>query len=146
MLINADGQALGRMLAFAAKKALKGEEVIILNAEKAVVSGKKERVLNDNLSMLDLKNKGNYTKGPFHYKRPDRYVKKVVRGMLPFDKPRGVEAFKRITIYIGVPQRELMEKHKIDISKEKPVELKFKKNFNEYVTVEQICRFIGGSW
>lgn len=146
MLINAENQTLGRLLAFAAKKALNGEEVIIVNAEKAIVSGKKERVLQKNLATLEIKNKGNYTKGPFHFKRPDRYVKKAVRGMLPYNKPRGVEAFKHIRVYIGMPEDEIKAKHNIDLKKEKPYDLQFKKNFGEYVTVGEICKFIGGSW
>jgi large subunit ribosomal protein L13 len=145
MIIDAQDQTLGRLLAYAAKKALTGETVAIVNAEKAVVSGKKERVLGDNLKTLEIKNKGNYTRGPFHYKRPDRYVKKAVRGMLPYNKPRGVDAFDRISVFIGVPEGEL-QKHNIDIKKEKPVVLKFKKHFGEYVTVGEICAFIGGSW
>ena len=145
MILDAENQTLGRLLSFAAKKALSGETVVIVNAEKAVVSGKKERVLGDNLKMLEIKNKGNYTRGPFHYKRPDRYVKKAIRGMLPYNKSRGVEAFGRITVYIGVPEGEL-EKRGIDLKKEKPAVLKFKKQFGEYVTVGDICRFIGGSW
>jgi len=145
MILDAENQTLGRLLSYAAKKALSGDDVVIVNAEKAVVSGKKERVFGENLKTLEIKNKGNYTRGPFHYKRPDRYVKKAVRGMLPYNKPRGVEAFKRITVYIGIPEGEL-QKRNTDFKKEKPVVLKFKKPFGEYVTVGDICTFIGGSW
>jgi len=146
MILNAENQSLGRLLAYAAKKALGGDEVLIVNAEKAILSGKKEKIFQKNLDKGDIKNSGNYTKGPFHQKRPDRFVRKAVRGMLPYDKPRGVQAFKRITVYIGVPENEIKEKHNIDVKKEKIQELNFKKNFEEYVTVEELCRFIGGSW
>jgi large subunit ribosomal protein L13 len=145
MIIDAKDQTLGRMLSYAAKQALKGEQVAIINCEKALVSGKKERILNDNLAMMEIKNKGNYTRGPFHFKRPDRYVKKVLRGMFPYNKPRGVEAFKRVRVFIGTPELEL-KKHGIELKKEKTHELKHKKRFSDSVTVEEICRFIGGSW
>ena len=146
MILNAENQTLGRLLSLAAKKALNGEEVVIVNAEKAIISGKKEAVLQKNLKMLEIKNKGNYRKGPFHFKRPDRYVKKAVRGMLPYNKPRGVDAYERIRVYIGMPEKELKENHNIDLKKEKPYELKHTKHPADYVTVEEVCRFIGGSW
>ncbi|MBM3309038.1 MAG: 50S ribosomal protein L13 [Candidatus Altiarchaeales archaeon] len=146
MILNAENQILGRLLSFAAKKALNGEQVIIVNAEKAVISGKKEKIFNENLAKLEIKNKGNYTKGPFHYKRPDYYVKKAVRGMLPYNKPRGVEAYTRIRVYIGMPERELRENHNLDLKKEKPYDLKPKRQPTDYVTVEEVCRFIGGKW
>ncbi len=41
-LVNAEGQIVGRMCSKVAKLLLNGEEVIILNAEKAVFSGKKK--------------------------------------------------------------------------------------------------------
>lgn len=146
MILNAENQTLGRLLSYAAKKALSGEEVIIVNAEKAVVSGKKESILSENLRRLEIKNKGNYTRGPFHYKQPDRYVKKALRGMLPYNKPRGVEAFKRVRVYVGMPEEELRRKHNIDLKKEKPYELKARGHFEEYATVGEICECIGGRW
>jgi large subunit ribosomal protein L13 len=42
-------------------------------------------------------------RGPYHYRRPDRLVRKTVRGMLPRRKPRGKQAFKRLRVYIGIP-------------------------------------------
>ena len=41
-LVNAEGLIVGRMCSKVAKRLLNGEEVIILNAEKAVFSGKKK--------------------------------------------------------------------------------------------------------
>ncbi|MDD5111591.1 MAG: 50S ribosomal protein L13 [Candidatus Altiarchaeota archaeon] len=146
MIINAQNQTLGRMLSYAAKQALKGSEVIIINAEQAVITGKKEKIFNDYLAKLEIKNRGNYTRGPFHYKRPDLFVKKTLRGMLPFDKPRGVEAFKRIRIYIGEPESEIARFHKIDLKKEKPHNLEPRTHVGDYVTVSELCKFIGGSW
>ncbi|MFH1126376.1 MAG: 50S ribosomal protein L13 [Candidatus Altiarchaeota archaeon] len=146
MILNAENQTLGRLLSYAAKKALSGEEVVIVNAEKAVISGKKESILKQNLDTLEIKNKGNYRRGPFHYKRPDLYVKKALRGMLPYNKPRGVEALSRVKVYIGIPEREIKERHNIDLKKEKPYDLSFRKHHDESVTVGEVCKFIGGSW
>jgi large subunit ribosomal protein L13 len=42
-IINAEDTILGRLASYIAKEALKGESFIILNCEKAIISGRKER-------------------------------------------------------------------------------------------------------
>jgi large subunit ribosomal protein L13 len=42
-------------------------------------------------------------RGPFHYRRPDRFLRKTVRGMVPFKLPKGKSAFKRLKVFMGVP-------------------------------------------
>jgi len=99
-LINADGLILGRMATNIAKRLLRGEEIIIINAEKAILSGKKQSKLKDAKEFLGV---GHPRMGPFHYRRPDRIVRKSVRGMLPFKQPKGKQAYKRLKVYIGIP-------------------------------------------
>lgn len=99
-LINADGLILGRMATNIAKRLLRGEEIIIINAEKAILSGKKQSKLKDAKEFLGV---GHPRMGPFHYRRPDRIVRKSVRGMLPFKQPKGKQAYKRLKVYIGTP-------------------------------------------
>jgi large subunit ribosomal protein L13 len=41
--------------------------------------------------------------GPFHYRRPDRILRRTVRGMLPFKQPKGKQAYKRLKVFIGTP-------------------------------------------
>jgi large subunit ribosomal protein L13 len=98
--VNAEGLIVGRMLSKVAKKLLNGEEVVILNAEKAVFSGKKKSKVAEAKQFLEV---GAPMRGPFHYRRPDRIVKKTVRGMLPYSQPKGKSAFKRLKVYMGVP-------------------------------------------
>jgi len=144
MIVNADGHVLGRLASFVAKQALLGRDVIVVNAEKALISGKRESVLRENMEKLRIRNLGNPRKGPFHQKRPDRFVRRAIRGMLPMRSRRGREAFKRINVYIGVPKGEIKRRHDIDIDKEKIENLdELKKNLRSYVTVEEICRHIG---
>jgi large subunit ribosomal protein L13 len=83
-----------------AKLLLSGEEVIILNAEKAVFSGKKKSKVAEAHLFLEV---GAPARGPFHYRRPDRYLRKTVRGMLPFKQPKGQVAYKRVKVFMGVP-------------------------------------------
>ena len=98
--VNAEGLIVGRMLSKVAKRLLNGEEVIILNAEKAVFSGKKKSKVAEAKQFLEV---GAPMRGPFHYRRPDRIVKKTVRGMLPYAQPKGKTAYKRLKVYMGIP-------------------------------------------
>ena len=100
-IINADGLILGRMASKVAKKLLNGEEVIILNAEKSVLSGKKKSKVAEAKQFLEV---GAPEKGPFHYRRPDRIMRKTVRGMLPIRQFKGKAAYKRLKVFMGVPE------------------------------------------
>lgn len=100
-VINAEGLILGRMASKVAKKLLNGENVIIVNAEKSVLSGKKKSKVAEAKQFLEV---GAPEKGPFHYRRPDRITRKTVRGMLPIRQPKGKTAFKRLKVFMGVPE------------------------------------------
>ena len=99
-LVNAEGLIVGRMCSKVAKRLLNGEEVTILNAEKAVFSGKKKAKILEAHIFLEV---GAPVRGPFHYRRPDRFLRKTVRGMVPFKQPKGKEAYKRLRVFMGVP-------------------------------------------
>ena len=101
ILMNADGLILGRLASIIAKKLLNGENVIIVNAEKAVISGKKKSKVSEAKKFLEV---GSPMKGPFHYRRPDRILRKTVRGMLPFKKPKGKNALRKLKVFISVPE------------------------------------------
>jgi len=98
--VNAEGLIVGRMCSKVAKRLLNGEEVIILNAEKAVFSGKKKSKVLEAHIFLEV---GAPMRGPFHYRRPDRFLRKTVRGMVPFKQPKGKNAYKRLKVFMGVP-------------------------------------------
>ncbi|MGB9841327.1 MAG: 50S ribosomal protein L13 [Candidatus Bathyarchaeales archaeon] len=100
-IVNADGLILGRMASEVAKKLLNGEKVVIVNAEKAVLSGKKKSKVAEAKEFLEVGSPG---RGPFHYRQPDRILRKTVRGMLPFKQPKGKMAYKRLKVFIGVPE------------------------------------------
>ena len=102
MIIDGSNLVLGRLAAYAAKKALEGETITILNCENVVITGDKVFTKNKFKEMLD---KGHPYHGPFFSRMPDRYVKRVIRGMLPYKKPKGVSAMKRLRIFIGFPAK-----------------------------------------
>ena len=101
VVVNAEGLILGRMCSKIAKRLLNGEEIIIVNAEKTVLSGKKKSKVAEAKQFLEV---GAPERGPFHSRRPDRIVRKTVRGMVPWRQPKGKNAYKRLKVYMGVPK------------------------------------------
>ncbi|MGF3522814.1 MAG: 50S ribosomal protein L13 [Candidatus Bathyarchaeia archaeon] len=100
-VINAEGLILGRMCSKIAKRLLNGEEIVIVNAEKAVLTGKKKSKVAEAKEFLEV---GAPERGPFHSRRPDRIVRKTVRGMVPWKQPKGKLAYKRLKVFMGVPK------------------------------------------
>jgi len=101
IIIDATDLIVGRIGTFAAKQALLGNEVKIINSEKAVIGGKREVVLADYQRKRSM---GIPAKGPFFHRMPDRLLRRIIRGMLPYKKPRGREAYERIMCYLGIPE------------------------------------------
>jgi large subunit ribosomal protein L13 len=134
-VIDADGLILGRMASVVAKRLLEGERIEIVNAEGAVVSGKRLRVIRERKEFLEVG--GRSRKGPIHYRKPNMIVRRTVRGMLPYRKPRGRDAFRRLRVHIGVP-RELDAAERESIP-----EAHLERLSGRYVTVGEIARNIG---
>jgi large subunit ribosomal protein L13 len=135
MIIDATNSILGRLATVAAKKALLGEKVDIVNSEKAVVTGSRDVVL---ARFKQKKDMGATLKGPHYPKMPDRIVRRTIRGMLPFSRDRGQKAFKRIMCYIGVPEE--FKTQKIEKIAEADVS---DSNCIDYVSIEEISKILG---
>ena len=118
--VNAEGLIVGRMCSKVAKRLLNGEEVIILNAEKAVFSGKRKSKVAEAHVFLEV---GAPMRGPFHYRRPDRFLRKTVRGMVPFKQPKGKSAYKRLKVFMGIPL-EFKDKQMITFAEASSADLK----------------------
>lgn len=103
MLVDATDLVLGRMASYVAKRLLEGEKIIIVNAEKAVISGRREATFSEYDAWMKIRNLVNPRKGPFHPRRPEDLVRRAVRGMLPRKKPRGRSAYRRLRVYVGLP-------------------------------------------
>ena len=99
-VIDAENLLLGRLSSIVATRALAGEEIAIINAEKAIVSGNRAMVLNE---YYTKRVRGSVEGGPFYPRRPDHLVKRTIRGMLPYKTRPGAAAFRRIKAYVGVP-------------------------------------------
>jgi len=135
MIIDASDMILGRLASYIAKKALLGEKVDIVNCEKAVIVGNKKSVIAGYKRRNELGSRP--TKGPFMQKMPDRFVRRCIRGMLPYKQEKGIKAFKRVMCYIGIPDEFKNEK------------IETLDNFNvsnvsslKYVYVGEICNLV----
>lgn len=134
-VVDASGLVLGRMASIVAKRLLNGEKIIIVNAEKAVISGDKYMLTRQYNDYLQIGHPG---RGPLHPRRPDRIVKRAIRGMLPYKRPRGREAFKRLRVYVGIPE-ELK-----GIPAETIPEADASKLRGRYITVLELAQHIKG--
>jgi large subunit ribosomal protein L13 len=135
MIIDANNLILGRLGAYAAKKALLGEKIDIVNCEECVITGRRNEIFGKYDNKLK---RGTPSKGPFTYRMPHRFVKRAIRGMLPYKKERGRTAFKKIRCYTGIPEN--FKDKKFETIKEANVE---KIPNLEYITVKEVCKHIG---
>lgn len=116
-IIDGKNAVLGRLASYAAKEALKGEEVIILNCGQIVITGSKEDIQEEFRKKRGRVGSGQ--RGPKHSRTSEKIVKRTIRGMLPEHRfGRGREAFKRIKCYFGIP-KEFEKEKKIVGGKEK---------------------------
>jgi large subunit ribosomal protein L13 len=108
--------------------------VIILNAEKAIISGKKKSKVAEAKEFLEV---GSPKRGPFHYRRPDRILRKTVKGMLPHRQPKGKSAYKRLRVFLGIP-KEFEEIQMITLKEAKASKLR-----GPYLTLGELAKEIG---
>lgn len=93
----------GRLCSKVSKLLLQGNRVSVVNSEKVMVSGNKYEVIESYKDKLEVSSVTNPIHGPFHPRRPDTIITKMIRGMVPKRKPSGIQAFKRLRVYIGIP-------------------------------------------
>ena len=107
LVFDAKDKVLGRLASHVASELLTARKsggqkrVIIVNAERAIVTGAKTAVF----AKYDHKYKLNHPrKGPFFPRMPDMILKRTVRGMLPYQKnSSGRNAVRDLRVMIGTP-------------------------------------------
>ena len=134
---NGEGQLLGRMATKIAKDVLMGEEVRVVNCDKVVVSGRSVKIFADMKTRQDRR--GYPLKSQKRPRMADRFVRRAIRGMLPWKTTRGREAFSRVMCYVGVPAEfasaELVTVENANVSK---------LTKSKHVTVADIIKSLGG--
>ena len=131
---DAENQILGRMASVVAKELLNGEKIVVVNCEKSVLAGnakwKKEFYAH-------RYERGDPTHGPFFPMQPDRIFRRTVRGMLPWDRTRGRNAYRNLRVFVGVPD---------DVKKDSLQKIKVadaEKLRTKYTTLGEIASLIG---
>jgi large subunit ribosomal protein L13 len=104
IVVNAANCIAGRICSHVAKLLLQGNRVAVVNAEKSMLSGNRYKTISLYKEHLEINSVTNPIHGPFHPRRPDTILTKMVRGMVPKSKGSGIEAFKRLRVYIGIPE------------------------------------------
>ncbi|WP_227354996.1 50S ribosomal protein L13 [Haladaptatus salinisoli] len=99
VIVDARDCILGRVASQVAQKAMDGERVAVINAEQAIITGSEADVKEKFETRFNLSS----DQGPYYPKRPDMIAKRSIRGMLPYKKPRGREAFENVRVYVGNP-------------------------------------------
>ena len=138
IVVDATGLVMGRLASVTAKKLLAGEEVRIVNAEKALVTGGRESIFAEYGHTRD---RGHKERGPYFPRRPEMILKRTVRGMLPYKMGRGRDAFSRLRIFVGIP-RELKE-----MQLEQPTAAKMRtESNNKYIELGALSRRLGANF
>lgn len=134
IVFDAQDAVVGRLCTQVAKKALAGEEVAVVNAEKAFLSGDPKGVYSEYQARRGIQQKANPEESAKWPRRPDYLFKRILKGMLPKKKARGAQALKRVKAYIGVPKElEAAKKEKYGV---KSVSAK-------KITLQELCERLG---
>lgn len=137
-VIDASNLILGRMASIVAKRLLTGESIVIVNAEKCVITGSPHMVVNIYKRRLNWRTyKNPEMRGHKFQRRPDFFVKRAIRGMLPRRKPHGLKAFRRLKIYVGIP-----EEFK-NASIETINEAKLKSETSKFIYISELVKHLG---
>ncbi len=137
IIIDAEKNILGRMASKAAKELLKGEEeVVIVNAEKAIITGSPEKTVEKYKGRMKLRDPANPKRSRKNSRRPDLFVKRIIRGMIPYKSRNGTQAYRRLKVYMNVPKEYEGKAEKISESKSITSDYK-------YIEVGKLCKRLG---
>jgi large subunit ribosomal protein L13 len=101
-VVDARHCILGRVASEVAERALDGEQIAVVNAEQAVITGSAEDVTATYQKRVAVGS----DRGPEYPRRPDGIFKRSIRGMLPHKRPRGREAYENVHVYVGNPYED----------------------------------------
>lgn len=132
-VVDATGAIVGRLASVLAKRLMSGETIYVLNAEKAVISGRPSAIKARYVFKLTV---GTRRKGPFFPRVPHRMLKRSVRSMMPYQLPNGRAAYKRLICHIGVPPEFKDRKPEVIEGAVKHVRLS--------MTLGEVARYLGG--
>ena len=98
IVYDGDEAVFGRIASLVAKDLLKGNSVDLINCEKMIVSGDKKLFAAKILQKREM-GSGGSTKGPKYPRTAEKLVKRMIRGMLPRDRAKGRDAYRRLKCF-----------------------------------------------
>ena len=137
IVVDATDHVAGRLSSQVAKLLIKGNRVSVVNCDKIMISGTRSNIISEYREFLEINSINHWKHGPKHPRRPDTIMKKMIRGMLPKEKPSGKEAHKRLRTYIGSPKEVKSLK---EIKFEKAM---IRKSSSNYTTMADLGRTVG---
>lgn len=137
IIVDGTNHIAGRLCSQVAKLLKAGNRVAIVNSENIMLSGSRKMIIEEYRKFLEIASITNPKFGPFHPRRPDTIITKMVRGMLPKNKPSGKTSFKRLRVYLGVPN-ELKSKKTTQFE-----DAKIRKPAPYYTTLGEMGRLVG---
>ena len=99
-VVDVSGLVLGRAASLIAQRLLRGEHIVVVHAERSVVTGARPMVLEHYRA---ARARGSVRSGPHFPRFADRIFRRTVRGMLPHLKQRGRDALDRLQVHMGLP-------------------------------------------
>ena len=136
-VIDGNEKVIGRAASQIAKLLLNENNVSLVNSEKMVMTGHSRDIIAKYKQLVELKDKANPEHSPYWPRRPDMFVKRIIRGMLPYKRPKGKAAFKRLRVYIGVPEEFKKAKfHTVETKKPKEI-------FERSMSISQLTEKLG---
>ncbi|MBS3068855.1 uL13 family ribosomal protein [Candidatus Micrarchaeota archaeon] len=101
--IDGENAVLGRTGTKISKALLAGESVLLYNCEKMRISGSLAVQKAKLISHRSQTDKRTPAHSPHWPRVPNLLVRRMLRGMLPWDSQRGRDAYKRLHVQIGAP-------------------------------------------
>ncbi|MEX0763636.1 MAG: 50S ribosomal protein L13 [Nitrosopumilaceae archaeon] len=137
IIVDGTNLIAGRLCSHVAKLLLEGNKVAIVNSENIMISGNRKSIIESYRKFLEIASINNPKFGPFHPRRPDTIITKMVRGMLPKKKSSGKTALKRLRAYLGIPN-ELRSLTRTQFD-----DAKIRKPSPYYTSVGELGRMVG---
>ena len=137
IIVDGTNLIAGRLCSHVAKLLLEGNSVAIVNSENIMITGNRKSIIEAYRKFLEIASINNPKFGPFHPRRPDTIITKMVRGMLPKKKSSGKTALKRLRAYLGVPN-ELRSLTRTQFD-----DAKIRKPSPYYTSVGELGRMVG---
>ena len=135
-VIDAADHIYGRLSTHVAKMLLNGEEVVVVNAGKCVVTGSREFVLRKFKERMDI---GSVRKGPYYPRTSNQILRRAIGDMLPKKKSSGMEKFRKCKVYSGVP-------HEYKDSEKLTVEEARNTRMSRFVLLSEVASNLGGKY